>query len=302
MYVTRTVVAMLGLVTLLAAGEAHAQFTPGTLDPFLCNTARRAPREPRFTYLSPPLTDRFQSNAPYRTTTEDSFCQQTIVDAGQPPLQPLTKLQGFRISGTSDVNQEVEVAEPTINPALQKLKVGRPDRLLIRAHFAELGTFRLRACRKDADCVSQVNHPYCVNRACLKQIGLPPPPNDPLTVDNFKCYRVTPSAGEPPFPSVTVPVNENYSFLDPPSIAQVPYQVTRPTHLCMPVDKGGENPGAETHPLVLMCYQVKRAGVARFVRHRAGLTTSFEAQMRVDQRGNGARELCVAACVLPNCP
>jgi hypothetical protein len=305
MYVTRSITAMIGLVTLLAAREARPQVTPGNLDPFICNMAKRAPKEPKFTYLSPPLTDRFQTNAAYQTKKEDYLCMPTVLGAGQDPLQPLIKLQGFKISSTAtSMEEQVAVQDLAINPALQTLKVGKPDRILIRTGLLELGTFKLKNCKKDADCSTQVGHPFCVNKKCLQYPGLASLVSDPFSVDNFKCYRVTPGEGEPPFPSTTVPVSENYAFLNPGAIRnlQAPYQIVRPRHLCMPVDKGGENIGAQDHPLVLMCYQVKRSAAAKFVNHRASVATSFSAQMRIDEKGSGPKELCVPACVMPNCP
>jgi hypothetical protein len=77
------------------------------------------------------------------------------------------------------------------------------------------------------------------------------------TVDHFKCYRAkVPVApvGSPPFPTFTrrqVTVQDQFGtrVID----------VRRPTRVCNPADKNGEDPTAPTHDGHLVCYQAKLA-------------------------------------------
>jgi hypothetical protein len=84
-----------------------------------------------------------------------------------------------------------------------------------------------------------------------KSLEAPPPPLDPMTIDHFQCYRVTHArqrAG-----GLTI-VDE---------LGTLVIDVKRPRRLCVPVDKNGENPGAEQHPGVLMCYESRLATTSR---------------------------------------
>jgi hypothetical protein len=158
-----------------------------------------------------------------------------------------------------------------------------------------LAKFKLKKCKTDTDCLA-AGLSVCVNKKCLMQSGLPPPTAS-VDVDNFKCYKakVHPASSFSPVSGVVVTENEP---LDPMAPLGTIYEIKKPSHLCMPVDKDGESPGAEAHPLVLMCYQAKRAkGIAKYVRHRIGVATSFPAQMRIDQGPQGPREICVPAVV-----
>jgi hypothetical protein len=78
-------------------------------------------------------------------------------------------------------------------------------------------------------------------------------PLNPESIDHFKCYtvRVTPS---------TAKFSEGIrrSIVDQFNQEKW-YDLRKPAHLCTPVNKNGEHPGAEDHLVHLMCYQVKPA-------------------------------------------
>jgi hypothetical protein len=78
-------------------------------------------------------------------------------------------------------------------------------------------------------------------------VSTPPPPVDPAT-DHFVCYTVKTTAGKPPFVRVNgVTVQDQFGT------RQV--DLTKISRLCNPVNKNGEDPGAENHVDHLMCYQ-----------------------------------------------
>ena len=85
-------------------------------------------------------------------------------------------------------------------------------------------------------------------RKSLVSAPAPPPPNP--DVDHFQCYTTRLAAGSPPF--TVVP---NVVLTDQFGSATV--DVRRPTRLCAPVDKNGEELGAENHLDHLMCYRVR---------------------------------------------
>jgi hypothetical protein len=98
-------------------------------------------------------------------------------------------------------------------------------------------------------------------------------------VDDFKCYKVDIAKGAAKFVPVTgglVQVTDEFG-------GPLMYDLLKPTHLCMPVDKQNENPGAEAHAGHLMCYQMKLTVPPRpapaqpkFVAHEvAGANTNF---------------------------
>jgi hypothetical protein len=80
----------------------------------------------------------------------------------------------------------------------------------------------------------------------------PPPPLVEPHVDHFACYTVKNTPGKPPFARINA-----VSILDQFGARTV--DLTKPTRLCLPANKNGENPDAPTHPQHLMCYQAQGA-------------------------------------------
>jgi hypothetical protein len=85
----------------------------------------------------------------------------------------------------------------------------------------------------------------------VKDLTMPPPTVPPFIVDHFECYQVSVAAHTPKF--VAVP---NVTIED--QFGAMTVLVRKPTALCKPVDKNGENPSAPTHVDELMCYQAKQ--------------------------------------------
>ncbi len=88
----------------------------------------------------------------------------------------------------------------------------------------------------------------------------PPAPTNPA-VDHFQCYKVKRSKGSPKFKKILgVAIQDQFGTGT--------IDLLKPTELCAPVDKNGEDPGAESHLFHLLCY---RARGQRSLRHQAGL-------------------------------
>ena len=79
----------------------------------------------------------------------------------------------------------------------------------------------------------------------------PPPLPGAFTVDHFQCYKVAASKSAPKFvPVLNVEIEDQFGIMH--------VDVKKPTFLCNPVDKNGEDPSAPSHVDRLMCYQVKQ--------------------------------------------
>jgi len=86
----------------------------------------------------------------------------------------------------------------------------------------------------------------------FKSLMSPPPPPTNPAVDHFVCYTVKTTAGQPPF----VRVN-GVKLVDQFGARTV--DLSKPSRLCNPVNKNGGEPGAETQPGHLMCYETQRS-------------------------------------------
>src|SRR5262249_13518579 len=76
------------------------------------------------------------------------------------------------------------------------------------------------------------------------------------------------------------------------------FLLTKPAHLCNPADKNGEDPGAPSHPLHLVCYKAKLAkqipAQAPFVKTK--LSTNNQCGHEV-LNTSAVDELCVPSTV-----
>jgi hypothetical protein len=85
----------------------------------------------------------------------------------------------------------------------------------------------------------------------VKDRVAPPPLPGAFTVDHFQCYKVATSKGATKFePVLNVEIEDQFGPMH--------VDVKKPTFLCNPVDKNGEDPLAPSHVDHLMCYQVKQ--------------------------------------------
>jgi hypothetical protein len=166
------------------------------------------------------------------------------------------------------------------------LTVKSVDTLLVRASKTDLGT-TFTKCSATVPCQGTS---ICSGNVCIAP-GFPVPPANDVGVDNFTCYKVVIARGAPKF----VPITGGRVQLTDEFGGPLAYDVLKPTHLCTPVDKENENPGAETHAGHLMCYQVKlsTAGVAKFVPHEVAAANTNFPNARL--MAKSLAELCVPA-------
>ena len=98
-------------------------------------------------------------------------------------------------------------------------------------------------------------------------------PPDP---DHFKCYKVRLSAGSPFAPVEDLPIADQFGTLT--------VDLKKPTRLCSPANKDGEDPAAPGHALHLLCYKARRSpGTAGFAqRSDLFIANQFQASSQVD--------------------
>ena len=106
-----------------------------------------------------------------------------------------------------------------------------------------------------------------------KSLAAPAPPAPPLPfVDHFQCYKVKRSKGGPKFNKILgVAIKDQFGAGT--------IDLLKPTELCAPADKNGENPGAENHQSHLLCYRAR--GNAPFGTKQVWLGTQFGALNQV---------------------
>src|SRR6185436_15368635 len=82
-----------------------------------------------------------------------------------------------------------------------------------------------------------VKKPLGLDVPSAKSRTSPPLPPSAPAIDHFQCYKVRPSSGSPKFAPVTIGLQDQFGSMT--------VQVRKPSRVCLPVDKNGENPGAE---------------------------------------------------------
>jgi kumamolisin len=116
------------------------------------------------------------------------------------------------------------------------------------------------------------------------------------TVDHFKCYKAKVAKaphGSAPFPVFT-PVQATIGD----EFAGARYDLVKPTRLCAPADKNGEDPTAPTHPGHLVCYKAKLAKTTpkqpKFFKVRTSLANQFGDEVLDAKKID---EICVVSSV-----
>jgi hypothetical protein len=119
-----------------------------------------------------------------------------------------------------------------------------------------------------------------------KSLTQTPTPLPPPTIDHFQCYRVKRSRGQPRFAKLDVTVGSQFETLTE--------TLLRPLTLCVPANKGGEDPGAPSHPGALLCYKSRAS--ANFGTIEANIANQFGTDhVTLIHR----RELCVPSFIVP---
>lgn len=85
-------------------------------------------------------------------------------------------------------------------------------------------------------------------------VSSPPPLVSPIT-DHYSCYKAKVTSGTPRFtPLLGVTSTDQFGSLTE--------NLKKPTQLCVPANVNNQEPGAESHVVVLLCYQAKRPSIA----------------------------------------
>ena len=87
-------------------------------------------------------------------------------------------------------------------------------------------------------------------RSAKSLVSTPPPLVSPIT-DQFSCYKVRISRGTPKF--VAVPGTTVADQFGTPTMT-----VKKPQQLCAPANVNGQQPGAEHHAGLLLCFKLQR--------------------------------------------
>lgn len=92
-----------------------------------------------------------------------------------------------------------------------------------------------------------------------KNLSATPPTPAAFVTDHFECYKSTVTSGTPKFVAVPgVTLQDQFGSMT--------VTVKKPTFLCNPVDKNGEDPTAPTRPNHLICYQIKQTDPVKFAK------------------------------------
>jgi hypothetical protein len=170
-------------------------------------------------------------------------------------------LQGYPIALTRipAPNKQLANVRPIVDTidqfGLLHLRVIRPESVAMRAATTELASPPYVACGPNNPCPAP--GATCVPATggfCLSTDQFPPAPANDGSVDNFKCYAVGLKGQK--FTKLVNRVGLRDQFTTP-TYPRWGFDIVKPTRLCVPVDKAGENPDAPTRPSHLVCYQVK---------------------------------------------
>lgn len=178
--------------------------------------------------LQATLTDQFASDLRFDVKKPVALCNPATAGA-EVNLDEVTHLEGYQTKlARTDPPQPKPVAKDLritnqLHPGGELVvDTIQPDRLLVPTAKSETGPV-------DAPDPGQHN------------------------VDHYNCHTVKVSKGNPKFPKgLQAQVVDQFNQ---PTL----YDIKKPTRLCAPADKNGEEPGAEAHTDHLMCYQAKPA-------------------------------------------
>ena len=133
--------------------------------------------------------------------------------------------------------------------------------------------------------VFDVTRPLTLQVPAAKSETAPPPEPVAPAVDHFQCYKVKVSKGTVRFAVRTATVADQFGTLT--------VDVRKPRRLCVPANKNGEEPGAESHPDHLVCYAIRDRGPARFTPRQGLFVHDQFGPLTIDAKR--PRELCVPA-------
>lgn len=235
--------------------------TPEPLDHFTCYKAKTTKGGPAFSPIpNPPgvaLVDAF-STATAEVRKTVALCAPTN-KLGEDPTAPLhpEHLKAYQMKRATPQFPFFPTVVDQFNPSGLHLQAQKPAQLLVPS---------------------------------AKSLGAPPPLPPSFETDHFACYKVKVQKGAPKFvPVAGVTLEDQFGSLV--------VTVKKPTVICNPADKNGEDPGAPSHLARLMCYKVKRTGSATFAKRTGVHTRDQFGPERLDL--TTLSELCVPAVFAP---
>ncbi len=250
---------MVGWAVVLSAMQLPTQglaaVAPG--DHYMCYKAKLSKGQPTFGATSVSLKDQLGGPQTYDVKKIVTICNPAEKN-GEAPQSPLVHQLGLQI----------------------KAQTGAP-KFVQSVHLTDDQFGRLTLTFLAPDTLLDVS-------AKVLGGGGTPPLASNGGVDRFMCYKVKTAKGAPKFvrpPSPTV-TDEFVS-------GQV-FDLKRVQHVCTPVDKNGETPGAETHTGHLVCYQAALpTGAPKFSKPQVSVNSTNFGGWVLDSIAPS--ELCVPA-------
>lgn len=235
--------------------------TPEPLDHFTCYKAKTTKGGPAFAAIpNPPgvaLVDNF-SNATAELRKTIALCAPTN-KLGEDPTAPLhpEHLKAYQMKRAKPQFPFFVTVVDQFNPSGLQIQAQNPAHLMVPS---------------------------------AKSLVAPPPLPPSFETDHFACYKVKVQKGAPKFaPVAGVTIQDQFGALE--------VTVKKPSVICNPADKNGEEPGAPSHLARLMCYKVKRSGTATFDKRTGVHTRDQFGPERLDLKS--LSELCVPAVFAP---
>lgn len=227
----------IAVTALLTSVSPLAAQAPPNVDHYLCYKVRPGPGAAPFTPVSRTLLDQFPPAATFDLKRVATLCNPAGKN-GVGATHPTVHQVGYRLRAQKGSPAFTQSAHTTVDQfATRTLLLKRPESLLVPSTKV-LGA------------------------------GGAPPYTGGTTVDHYKCYR---ARGQGAF---TPPV--------PPTVADQFFtggqlvRLRRPSKVCTPVDKDGEDPTAPGHDGHLVCYRLRLPAGAPF----APTTVSTNNQIR----------------------
>lgn len=250
----------------LAPSTGYATLTVVRQNAYLCYKAARAAEQPKFVASSSALTDPLGGPQSFVVKSIASVCAPAGVN-GEGVGFPEVHEEGFKITAAPG------------SPKREK------SEHVIADEFGER--------------TLTINGPATLLDVTPQAIGATPPApfaSDPTTdpnVNRFTCYKAAYAKGQPSFVAPSPPTVTDALFPSGQAL-----QLVKIGKLCLPVDKNGETPGAETRTARLVCYQAKLPkGSPKFVQQTVSTNSAgFGPHTLV---AKGVNEFCVPAIERP---
>jgi hypothetical protein len=250
---------MVGWTVVLSAMQFPAQglaaVAPG--DHYMCYTAKLSKSQPAFTAPSEPLKDQLGGPQTYDVKKIVTICNPADTN-GQAAQNPLVHQLGVQIKAQKGAPKFVKSIHVTDDEfGHLALTLVAPDTLLdLSAKVLGAG-----------------------GTASLASTN---------GVDRFKCYKAQTAKGGAAFVPLASP-----AVTDEFVTGQV-FNLKKVRHVCTPVDKNGETPGAETHTGHLVCYQAALPkGATHFTKPQVSVNSTNFGSWVLDSVAPA--ELCVPA-------